>query len=63
MQYSAYYVEEKDGSFSSSIAQLELQKPAEGFVQIKVSYSSLNYKDALSASGNKDVICLILNYY
>ena len=55
MQYSAYYVEEKDGSFSSSIAQLELQKPAEGFVQIKVSCSSLNYKDALSASGNKGV--------
>jgi len=55
MKYSAYYVEEKDGSFSSSIAQLELQKPAEGFVQIKVSYSSLNYKDALSASGNKGV--------
>ena len=55
MQYSAYYVEEKDGSFSSSISQLELQKPAEGFVQIKVSYSSLNYKDALSASGNKGV--------
>ena len=55
MQYSAYYVEEKEGSFSSSIAQLELQKPAEGFVQIKVSYSSLNYKDALSASGNKGV--------
>jgi len=55
MQYSAYYVEEKDGSFSSSIAQLELQKPADGFVQIKVSYSSLNYKDALSASGNKGV--------
>ena len=55
MQYSAYYVEEKDSSFSSSISQLELQKPAEGFVQIKVSYSSLNYKDALSASGNKGV--------
>ena len=55
MHYSAYYVEEKDGSFSSSIAQLELQKPAEGFVQIKVSCSSLNYKDALSASGNKGV--------
>ena len=55
MQYSAYYVEEKEGYFSSSIAQLELQKPVEGFVQIKVSYSSLNYKDALSASGNKGV--------
>ncbi len=55
MQYSAYYVEESDGIFSSSISKLELEKPADGFVQIKVSHSSLNYKDALSASGNKGV--------
>jgi putative YhdH/YhfP family quinone oxidoreductase len=55
MQYSAYYVEEKDGVFSASISKLELEKPADGFVQIKVSHSSLNYKDALSASGNKGV--------
>ena len=55
MQYSAYYVEEKDGTFSTSISELELEKPADGFVQIKVSHSSLNYKDALSASGNKGV--------
>ena len=55
MQYSAYYVEEKDGIFSASISKLELEKPVEGSVQIKVSHSSLNYKDALSASGNKGV--------
>ena len=55
MEYLAYYVEEKDGAFSASISKLELEKPADGFVQIKVSYSSLNYKDALSASGNKGV--------
>jgi len=55
MKYSAYYVEENDGAFSASISELELQKPEEGFVQIKVSHSSLNYKDALSASGNKGV--------
>ena len=55
MQYSAYYVEENDGAFSASISRLELKKPADGFVQIKVSHSSLNYKDALSASGNKGV--------
>jgi len=55
MQYSAYYVEENDGVFSASISKLELKKPADGFVQIKVSHSSLNYKDALSASGNKGV--------
>ena len=55
MQYSAYYVEESDGTFSASISKLELEKPIDGFVQIKVSHSSLNYKDALSASGNKGV--------
>ena len=55
MQYSAYYVEESDGTFSASISKLELEKPADGFVQIKVTHSSLNYKDALSASGNKGV--------
>jgi len=55
MKYSAYYVEENDGEFSSSISELELHKPDDGFVQIEVSHSSLNYKDALSASGNKGV--------
>lgn len=55
MKYLAYYVEENDGEFSSSISELELQKPEDGFVQIEVSHSSLNYKDALSASGNKGV--------
>tara|TARA_Y100001970_G_scaffold262575_1_gene346971 strand:+ start:12510 stop:13493 length:984 start_codon:yes stop_codon:yes gene_type:complete len=55
MKYSAYYVEENDGAFSASISELELKKPEDGFVQIKVSHSSLNYKDALSASGNKGV--------
>ena len=34
MKYSAYYVEENDGEFSSSISELELQKPEDGFVQI-----------------------------
>ncbi len=55
MKYSAYYVEETDGTFSASISELELEKPSDGFVQIQVSCSSLNYKDALSASGNKGV--------
>ena len=55
MKYSAYYVEENEGSYSASIKKLDLKKPQEGFVQIKVSHSSLNYKDALSASGNKGV--------
>jgi acrylyl-CoA reductase (NADPH) len=55
MKYSAYYIEETDRSFIGSVAELDLEKPSDGFVQIKVSHSSLNFKDALSASGNKGV--------
>ena len=55
MSYSAYYVEESNGDFSASIHELELTKPESGFVQIEVSHSSLNYKDALSATGVKGV--------
>ena len=55
MKYSAYYIEETDGSFIGSVAELDLEKPSDSFVQIKVSHSSLNFKDALSASGNKGV--------
>ena len=55
MKYSAYYVQEADGNFSASIVELDLIKPTDGFVQIHVSHSSLNYKDALSATGVKGV--------
>jgi len=55
MKYSAYYIEEQDGSYISSIAEFDLVTPESGFVQIKVSHSSLNFKDALSASGAKGV--------
>ena len=55
MKYSAYYIQESDGEFLASIAELDLIKPEQGFVQIQVSHSSLNYKDALSATGVKGV--------
>ena len=55
MKYSAYYIQESEGNFSASIAELDLIKPEQGFVQIQVSHSSLNYKDALSATGVKGV--------
>jgi putative YhdH/YhfP family quinone oxidoreductase len=55
MKYSAYYIQESDGKFLASIAELDLIKPEQGFVQIQVSHSSLNYKDALSATGVKGV--------
>ena len=55
MEYKAYYVEENDGVFSSSIKELEIPEPNDGEFLVSVSYSSLNYKDALCAKGVKGV--------
>ena len=55
MEYKAYYVEENDGVFSSSIKNLEIPEPQNDELLIIVSYSSLNYKDALCAKGVKGV--------
>ncbi|MFL1897465.1 YhdH/YhfP family quinone oxidoreductase [Aquimarina sp. 2-A2] len=53
--YKAYRVEEKDGNYNSSIKDMPFTDLSEGELRIKVNYSSLNYKDALSSSGNKGV--------
>ena len=55
MEYKAYYVEENDGVFSSSIKELEIPEPNDGELLISVSFSSINYKDALCAKGVKGV--------
>ena len=56
MKYKAYLVEENEGTFSGSIKELDTPEISEGKVLIKVEYSSLNYKDALAASGAKGVV-------
>ena len=53
--YNAFVVDEIEDQFKSSIKSLPLPELQDGFVLIEVLYSSLNYKDALSASGNKGV--------
>ena len=55
MKFKGYLVREKDGVFSGSIEDIDTPKLEEGRVLIKVHYSSLNYKDALAASGAKGV--------
>ena len=56
MKYKAYLVDDHDGVYSGSIEELEMESVLEGNVIIKVHYSSLNYKDALAASGAKGVV-------
>ena len=54
--FKAYRVSENAGNnFESAIIKRSISELTPSDVLIKVSYSSLNYKDALSASGNKGV--------
>ena len=55
MHFKAFITEETDKGFISSIKERSLDDLPDGNVLIKVLFSSLNYKDALSASGNKGV--------
>lgn len=56
MEYQAFRIEEKkNGVFDRSVKSLNTNDLPNGDLLIKVYYSSLNYKDALSASGNKGV--------
>lgn len=54
--FRALWVEEiSDNVFETSVTELSLDDLPHGEVLIQVHYSSLNYKDALSASGNRGV--------
>ncbi|RKD86019.1 YhdH/YhfP family quinone oxidoreductase [Mangrovibacterium diazotrophicum] len=53
--YQAFVVRESDGVYSGTVEKVDFVGLQDGEVRVKVEYSSLNYKDALSASGNKGV--------
>jgi NADPH:quinone reductase-like Zn-dependent oxidoreductase len=54
--YKALVVEEEGSRYSRKIKELTTENLLSyGEVLIRVHYSSLNYKDALSAIGNKGV--------
>jgi acrylyl-CoA reductase (NADPH) len=55
IQYKALVVEELNNKFIQSLQTLSTDNLPAGDVLIRVHYSSLNYKDALSATGNKGV--------
>jgi acrylyl-CoA reductase (NADPH) len=53
--YEAFVVEEVSGGFVQNIQTLSTANLPAGEVLVRVYYSSVNYKDALSATGNKGV--------
>ena len=55
INYRALVVSERDGTFIQTIKEVNTSNLPAGDVLIRVLYSSLNYKDALSATGNKGV--------
>lgn len=55
IKYKAFVVEEVNGEFKPSIKCLNTDDLPQGDVLIQVHYSSVNYKDALSVTGNKGV--------
>ena len=56
MKYSAYVVSENESSeYEGVIKQQDTSDLPVGEILIRVEYSSLNFKDALSSTGNKGV--------
>lgn len=55
INYIALVTEETNSGFQTSLKNLNTSNLPEGEVLIRVHYSSVNYKDALSATGNKGV--------
>ncbi len=53
--FKALLVEEDNGTYTNKVVERSIDDLPDGDLLVKVSYSSLNYKDALSASGNPGV--------
>ena len=50
-RFSAYRIHQRDGGIEARFEQLLLADLSPGEVVIRVSHSSINYKDALAATG------------
>ncbi|MDG1273239.1 MAG: oxidoreductase, partial [Alphaproteobacteria bacterium] len=55
MRFRAFHVEKTDLGFERSIVERSETELPEGDLLISVKYSSLNFKDGLSATGNPRV--------
>jgi acrylyl-CoA reductase (NADPH) len=53
--FKALVINENANGFTKEIQEIKLSDLPQNDLLIKVSYSSVNFKDALSASGNKGV--------
>ncbi|MGE5469145.1 MAG: oxidoreductase [Ignavibacteria bacterium] len=56
MSFRAYMIHQEDGKLASRFVDMEPSQLDPGEVTIKVAYSSVNYKDALAATGTGRII-------
>jgi putative YhdH/YhfP family quinone oxidoreductase len=54
--FKALLIEERDGKVSSGLVRMDESQLDAGGVSIRVAYSSINYKDALAATGAGKII-------
>ncbi len=54
-RFKALVVDEEDGRYVGELRERRMEDLPPGDLLVRVSYSSLNYKDALSAAGNRGV--------
>jgi NADPH2:quinone reductase len=55
-KFRAYRIDEQDGDIKAGFATLTLDDLSDGDVVIKVSHSTINYKDALAATGKGRIL-------
>ena len=55
MSFQALLTRETENGYENAVEERELADLGEEGVLVRVHWSSLNYKDALSATGNKGV--------
>ncbi len=54
--FRAYRINEEDGKVVAGFQELDLDDLTEGNVVVRVSYSTINYKDALAATGKGKIL-------
>ena len=55
-KFRAFRINEKEGKVVSGFEQIEINDLSEGDVTVKVGHSSINYKDALAATGKGKIL-------
>jgi NADPH2:quinone reductase len=55
-KFRAYRIDRQDGNIVADFAELTLDDLTEGDVVVKVSHSTINYKDALAATGKGKIL-------